>query len=172
MLKCPEMKPTTERLATAAVTLMLGLCEPSGAAGPETPVSVTLCNNQRTGHTKRSFAPPYRAAWVYASQHKPRPAWKEPVWEVQRIDLDYAYGTAVGDGLAYFGSSADHSVRALHLETGQEKWTFFTGGPVRLAPAVGKGKVYFGSDDGYVYCLEGSTGKLVGSSGRISPTND
>ncbi len=33
-----------------------------------------------------------------------------------------------------------------------------TGGPVRLAPTVWRDKVYFGSDDGFVYCLRAGDG--------------
>ena len=36
-----------------------------------------------------------------------------------------------------------------------------TDGPVRIAPEISKGKVYFGSDDGYAYCLRSETGKRV-----------
>ena len=38
-------------------------------------------------------------------------------------------------------------------------------GPVRLAPAVADGKVYAGSDDGFVYCLDARTGQQRGPEG-------
>jgi outer membrane protein assembly factor BamB len=50
---------------------------------------------------------------------------------------------------------------ACETETGAEKWKFYTEGPVRCAPACWKGKVYAGSDDGYLYCLDAQTGSLV-----------
>ena len=40
-------------------------------------------------------------------------------------------------------------------------WQFFADGPVRLAPAAWRGKVYFGADDGYFYCLDADSGKLL-----------
>jgi outer membrane protein assembly factor BamB len=40
-------------------------------------------------------------------------------------------------------------------------WQFFTGGPVRLAPTVHEGHVYFGSDDGCVYCVQAASGREV-----------
>jgi hypothetical protein len=67
-------------------------------------------------------------------------------------------------------------VRALDLKTGREKWHFITGGPVRFAPAfatsttlgatagkpqIEKSRVYFGSDDVYVYCLNAQTGRGI-----------
>ena len=49
----------------------------------------------------------------------------------------------------------------LDAATGKVRWRFFTEGPVRLAPAVSDGKVYVGSDDGWVYCLDADDGRLV-----------
>lgn len=123
--------------------------------------AIHLFNARRTGYTPQDFAPPYHLAWTHKARHKPRPAWREPAWEVQRIDLDYAYAISAGQGLVYVASSSDHAVHALDLDSGELQWRFFTEGPVRLAPAVSGGKVYASSDDGAVYCLEGSTGRLI-----------
>lgn len=74
---------------------------------------------------------------------------------------DRAYHvTAVGD-TAYYGSSADDKVYAIEAATGEVLWSFFTEGPVRLAPAVSEGRVFAGSDDGSLYCLKASTGELL-----------
>jgi outer membrane protein assembly factor BamB len=70
------------------------------------------------------------------------------------------YVTAVGNSV-YFGSSVDDSAHCLNAETGVEKWTFFTDAPIRLPPSWYKGKVYFGSDDGYAYCLDAEKGTLL-----------
>ena len=122
--------------------------------------SIHLCDRQRTGYRSEPLTPPYHLDWVHAARHKPRPAWREPKWEIQRIDFDYAYPVSAGNGMAYYGSSADHAVHALDLSTGQEAWTFFTGAPVRLAPAVRGEWIYASSDDGFIYCLNGKNGDL------------
>jgi len=44
---------------------------------------------------------------------------------------------------------------------GETVWSFFTSGPVRFAPALSKGRVYAGSDDGLVYCLDAEDGRLL-----------
>jgi hypothetical protein len=51
---------------------------------------LAFCNQQRTGYTPRALTPPYRRVWVHQAAQPPRPAWREPVWEPQRIDFDYA----------------------------------------------------------------------------------
>jgi len=132
----------------------------NGAIG-SAPVAIHLQNTSRTGYTARELKPPFHLAWTYRARHKPRPAWREPVWETQRIDFDYAYAIAAGNGLVYVASSSEHAIEALDLESGRPRWRFFTEGPMRLAPAVAAGKIYAASDDGVVYCLDGTTGQLV-----------
>jgi outer membrane protein assembly factor BamB len=106
--------------------------------------------------------------WVWQSSFPPQPAWHGPAkWDAYaRIrDLpamrsyDQVFHVVVAGAAAFFGSSADDSVRYLDLATGDERWKFVTNGPVRVAPVISSGKVYFGSDDGFVYCLDATTGK-------------
>jgi cysteine-rich repeat protein/parallel beta-helix repeat protein len=40
-------------------------------------------------------------------------------------------------------------------------WSFETGGNVRSSPAVVDGKVFVGSDDGFVYCFDAKTGNVI-----------
>ena len=61
----------------------------------------------------------------------------------------------------FFGSSADCCVHALDAVTGRELWTFYTSGPVRLAPAIWRDRVLVASDDGFLYCLAADNGKLL-----------
>ncbi|MCA9444531.1 MAG: PQQ-like beta-propeller repeat protein, partial [Candidatus Omnitrophica bacterium] len=61
----------------------------------------------------------------------------------------------------YFGSSSDDKVYCLDSKTGEERWAYYTDGPVRLAPTLNNGKVYVGSDDGNAYCLSAKDGSLI-----------
>ncbi|MBT7300611.1 MAG: PQQ-binding-like beta-propeller repeat protein [Victivallales bacterium] len=117
-----------------------------------------LGNVRRTGYTPAPLLPPYHLAWEYRVLQKPRPAWREPGWEPQRIDFDYALPVATGSGLACVVSSADHALRAFDARTGEPRWTFFAAGPIRLAPEIVGTRVYLGADDGFVYCLDAATG--------------
>jgi outer membrane protein assembly factor BamB len=54
--------------------------------------------------------------------------------------------------MLYIGSD-DGKIYALNASTGQQKWTFPTGGAVRTAPTVANGVLYVGSNDGSVYAL-------------------
>ncbi len=115
----------------------------------------------RSAITEEELKLPLQQAWVYKCAQKPAPAWPEPVKTLNRLDFDYAPHPVVAGGIVCFGSTADDTVRALDAATGILKWRFTTGGPVRFAPQIVNGKVYFASDDGQAYCLNAADGKPV-----------
>ena len=114
----------------------------------------------RSGVTPEELQTPLHLQWRHVAAHAPVPAWPEPGRELNRLDFDKVYHVVVGNGLVYYGSSADHQVFAVDLASGRVRWHFCTGGPVRFAPAVGGGRVFVGSDDGQVYCLNAGDGKV------------
>ncbi len=119
-----------------------------------------LGNNQRTGYTDTGIPAKPVLLWTYKERHAPKTAWPEPFGELQFIDFDYSDQVTIGGQLVYFGSSADHAVRALDAGSGEEQWVFYTEGPVRFAPVLYKDRLYAVSDDGHLYCLKASDGSL------------
>jgi outer membrane protein assembly factor BamB len=124
----------------------------------------------RTGVARESLLAPFTDGWVHRSRHAPRPAWRgEAKWDgwnkvydlKSRQIFDYAYHPVIADGLLYYGSSADDKIYCLDAATGEQRWTFFTEGPVRLAPTIAEERVFVGSDDGHAYCLDAKSGKLI-----------
>jgi outer membrane protein assembly factor BamB len=85
---------------------------------------------------------------------EPRPAFPHEL----RLRYDASYEPVVCGGTMFVPSMINDSVTALDTETGEQRWRFFTEGPVRFAPATANGKVYFVSDDGYLYCLNADDG--------------
>lgn len=65
----------------------------------------------------------------------------------------------VADGVIYIGTEAG-ALYAVELATGQELWSFETGGPVFHAPVVHKDIVIFGSWDGGLRAVSRVTGEL------------
>ena len=125
-------------------------------------------DNARTGSTQEKLSTPLVPQWIYSSAYPPRPAWSAPaerpregVVMLNRVDFDDAFQVAVAGDIVYFGSSVDNKVYVLDAATGEEKWSFYTGGPVRLAPTIWKDRIFFGSDDGFVYCLRAANGELL-----------
>ena len=127
-------------------------------------------DNQRSGVTSEQLQPPLSESWVFKSAHQPQPAWplpaKQDFWHRHynlraTVTYDRAFHVVGAGDMVFFGSSADDKVYSLDARTGQERWTFFTQAPVRLAPSISGNKVYVGSDDGYVYCLSRDNGSLI-----------
>ena len=146
-------------IKTFAVCVIVGCALSSQALG-QSP-STYLGNNQRSGYTDASVPLSPQLRWTLTERHPPRHAWREPNREQQYIDFDYATQVATDGELVIFGSSADHTVRAVDLHSGQTRWNFYTEGPVRFAPVIDGDHVYVASDDGCLYCLARQTGKQL-----------
>ncbi|MBN2310947.1 MAG: PQQ-binding-like beta-propeller repeat protein, partial [Candidatus Hydrogenedentes bacterium] len=164
-------------VCAAAALFLSALCAAPGASADDWPTYAH--DAARSAATAEQLALPLHEAWVHASRHAPRPAWPAPAkqdfWHRIRelrpiVTYDRAYHTAVAGGVVYFGSSADDKVYALDAGTGEVRWTFFTGGPIRLAPTIADGRAYVGSDDGCVYCLDAADGALIWRR-RLAPTD-
>ena len=100
----------------------------------------------------------------------PSPAWTSPArrsyWQqlegiLPRVTGDWANHPIADASRVWLGSSADDTVRCLDAQTGEPHWSFVADGPVRYAPVLAGERLFFGSDDGFVYCLEADTGRLA-----------
>ena len=88
----------------------------------------------------------------------PRPAWPKSQTKLQ---FDVSYEPVVMGRTIFVPSMVRDSVTAYDTESGREKWRFYAEGPVRFAPIAHEGRVYFVSDDGYLYCLRAKHGALL-----------
>ncbi len=128
---------------------------------------------QRSGITAESLDLPLAQTWVYQSPHRPSPAWSDPAKRdyylsagsqkplQPRLAFDRAFHVVIAGDSLFFGSSTEHTINCCNAVTASRKWSYFTDGPVRMAPTVHEGRVYAGSDDGSVYCLEARDGTLL-----------
>jgi len=126
-------------------------------------------DNRRSGVTTESLVlGDLEQGWVYTSPAAPQMAWDGghpwDSWasnlQVPMRDFDTAFFVSAVGNMVYFGSSVTDSVHCLDGRTGRQKWFFTTNGPVRYPPSYYEGKLYFGSDDGYVYCIDADDGSL------------
>ena len=113
----------------------------------------------------RTAASPYalpdsvRLLWMH--EYTPRePTWDDPL-NRDLMRFDEIFEPVVAERKVIIPFNDEDRIAALSARTGVEIWSFYADGPVRLAPAIYNGKVYFGSDDGYVYCLRLDDGSLV-----------
>lgn len=127
----------------------------------------------RSGYTSEALPPSLGLAWTFRTGDRPRPAWITS----NRIEFDQAFQPIVAGELVLLGSSVDDQVYALDLASGRVRWTFFTEGPVRFAPAAWQDRVFVASDDGHLYALRRTDGRLLwrhrgGPDGRLCMGND
>lgn len=115
----------------------------------------------RTAVTREKITTPLFLNWKFLPAHPPKPAWPMPGEELPRMHTDSACHVAIAAGNVYFASSVTNKVYSIDADTGKITWTFFTQGPVRFTPTVYNNRIYFGSDDGFLYCLDAKNGKLV-----------
>ncbi|MBN2131121.1 MAG: PQQ-binding-like beta-propeller repeat protein, partial [Sedimentisphaerales bacterium] len=127
-------------------------------------------DNRRSGVTSDRLELPLTQAWEYVSRDYPKTAWAGPAkWDsyanIRKLksmrNFDPVFYVTVAGQRVLFGSSADDAVHCLDVRTGQEMWVFFTEGPVRLPPSFHDDRLYFGSDDGFVYCIAADSGDLL-----------
>jgi outer membrane protein assembly factor BamB len=78
------------------------------------------------------------------------------------INLGGKLSSPVVSGGRVFVAKVDaHAVYAIDTATGSVLWSYIAGGRVDSPPTIYKGRVLFGSADGYVYCLNASNGVLI-----------
>ncbi|MHB0957192.1 MAG: outer membrane protein assembly factor BamB family protein [Pirellulaceae bacterium] len=139
--------------------LLWAVCSINGLCAADWPTYRS--DMARSGTTADVLPHALSLRWTYKSMHVPKPAWPSPSEELPRMHSDNAFHTAISQGTVYFGCSVTNRVLAVDATSGNVRWTFYAEGPVRFAPTVSAGRVYFGSDDGYVYCLDAAAGTLI-----------
>jgi len=83
----------------------------------------------------------------------------KPAWAA-RIGGKLSTST-VAAGRVYLASIDNHTVHAIDAKDGKKLWEFIAGGRVDSPPTYWKGRLLFGSADGYVYCLTAAGGQLI-----------
>ncbi len=111
----------------------------------------------RSGYCSEELPQELELKWTFRARHAPQPAWPSS----NRMTFDLVFQPIVAGGMVIFGSSADHKVTALDLATGRQRWSFFTAGPVRFAPAAWNDRLFVAGDDGFLYALRLADGKLL-----------
>ncbi|UCF16274.1 MAG: PQQ-binding-like beta-propeller repeat protein, partial [Phycisphaerales bacterium] len=107
-------------------------------------------NNQRTSSTTARLARPNSPG-----RTRPAPAW------INTPKQPHIPTAPVSAGGLVFVAGQCGKVRAIDARTGQVRWIFATGAPVKAPPTIAESRAYVGSGDGYVYALEAATGRLL-----------
>lgn len=110
---------------------------------------------QRSGVTSDVLPTDLALAWSLKLPPQV-PAWPEDT----RLGFDAQLEPIVASGTLLVASATADSVTAYDAASGQEKWRFYAEAPIRLAPLAVGGRLYFGADDGFYYCLSLADGAV------------
>jgi outer membrane protein assembly factor BamB len=110
----------------------------------------------RSGHSTDPLPATLRVCWEYRTP-APRPAWPSS----ERTSYDSAHQPILVGDTVVIGSTVDDSVAAVNATNGQVRWKYFTGGPVRFAPAAWQDRLFLAGDDGYLHALSIDDGRLL-----------
>jgi len=115
----------------------------------------------RSAESPENIPSPEKISLAWERSFSPRKTvWDDPL-NNDLMQFDRVFEPIVHQGIMVLGFNDSDKVIGLNSTDGSEAWTFYTEGPVRLAPAAWKGRVYFTSDDGYLYCLNIRDGNLI-----------
>jgi len=118
------------------------------------------------------------------------PTWENPLNQ-DLMQFDKVYEPVVENNTLFIGSNASDGMIALDTDTGEEKWSFYVNGPVRLPPILGNerlistwparggpvlkdGIIYFAAGIWpfmgiYIYALNADTGDVVWANDSTGP---
>ena len=153
------MKPTTPHRPLLSMLLSvlsvhsLVLCAISETHARDWPM--WRGDASRSATTPEAIPDGLRVAWT--RQLPPL----DPAYHNSRLAFDVGYEPVVAGNRLFYASSDDDSVTCLDVRSGEQRWVFHAGGPVRLAPCVVGSRVWFGSDDGHVRALDAESGELI-----------
>ncbi len=67
----------------------------------------------------------------------------------------------IAGGKVFVSSVDTHTIHALDVRDGKPIWRYTAGGRIDSPPTIHRGRVLFGSADGWVYCLAANNGALI-----------
>ena len=145
-------------LSVLSCVLLCGIVLPSVAKGGED-WPMWRYDPARSAASPADLPAELHLQWI--REYPPlTPTWEDTV-NRDRMTFDRVYEPVVAGSTMFVGSNRSDRLTALDTRTGEEKWRFYADGPVRLPPVAWKDKVYFVSDDGYLYAVDAAGGSLV-----------
>ncbi|MFZ0472469.1 MAG: PQQ-binding-like beta-propeller repeat protein, partial [Bacteroidales bacterium] len=133
-----------DTIVTAAVRIPGVVTQPSWA-------SVKIVMHDYSNDTTTYARPDFNVNRKY-------PEVKE-LWRVQEKS-DIGTGSVIVGGLL-ITTGTDGYIKALDIESGQQRWQFATGAKIYSTPAAGSNRVIVAATDGMLYALKPRSGKMI-----------
>lgn len=117
------------------------------------------CDANRSGASSSKIPEELQLLWKRSFAPR-RQAWDDAL-NLDLMAYDRVFEPIVMDGRLFIGFNDTDKLMALDALTGKQLWVAYAEAPVRLPPVGWKDRVYFCSDDGYLYCVQATDGKLL-----------
>lgn len=116
-------------------------------------------DTHRSNASNNSLPSEYSLLWE--KRFTPRvQAWDDPL-NLDLMTFDKQFEPIVLEGKIYIAFNDESKLMAFDVQTGKTLWTFYAEGPIRFAPVAWNQKLFVVSDDGYLYSLDASDGRLL-----------
>ena len=116
---------------------------------------VFRANNARSNASAAAVPGNAARRWTFALT----PPYVNPEYPSDRSETSYEPAQPIAIGNLVITSGPDGAVRSLSLADGKPVWAFYTGGQIAQSPAVAGGRAYVACGDGFLYCLDATTGR-------------
>ena len=113
----------------------------------------------RTAASPNAAPSSFRKLWKQTFSPRVQ-VWDDPL-NLDLMTYDRVFEPIVLNGRMFVGFNDQDKLLAIDTRTGEQLWTFFADGPIRLPPVGWQDRVFACSDDGCLYCLEAATGQLI-----------
>jgi outer membrane protein assembly factor BamB len=131
----------------------------TGSVGNGSDWPMWRCDAYRSAASPEQLPSELTLQWT--REFSPRKqAWDDTL-NLDLMTYDRVFEPVVMNGRLFLGFNDRDKLTAYDVETGAELWSYFSAGPVRMPPVAWKDRIFFGSDDGYLYCLNAADGSLV-----------
>ena len=148
------LPPVFTSLGLLAAAAFLALCTSSRAGD----WPMWRYDAQRTAASDERLPPQPHLRWTVSLPAR-EPAWMDPL-NRDLMTYDRLLEPIVLGNRLFLSLNDRDQVIALDTQTGRQLWSVFAEAPVRLPPVAGNQRVYFCSDDGFLYCVGASDGAL------------
>ncbi|MGM0492031.1 MAG: PQQ-binding-like beta-propeller repeat protein, partial [Armatimonadota bacterium] len=149
------MRMTLLRVVSVSILLSMLACSAMAGDWP-----MWRYDEQRRAASPDGLPGELHLQWV-RELPEPMRAWPFQWDDAGKLAFDVSYEPVAAGTTLLVGSNVSDSITAYDTRAGSELWRFYANGPVRFAPVIFEGRVYAGSDDGYLHCLDLDSGEVL-----------